>query len=171
MVIWKRLFNDYLISSSGKIYSFIRKKILKPIGKKHKIIFLNNKPFNLHRLVAETFIPNPNNYPVVNHKDENPENNFVDNLEWCTIPYNNNYGTRNQRISEALKGKKKTEEHRINSANAHKKKIYQYTVEEEFVKLWKSVKEAKEAGFHHCDAVARGERKQDKGYKFSYEPL
>lgn len=65
------------------------------------------------------------------------------------------------------KGKKMSEEF----VDKMTKPLYQYTVEEEFLKLWKSVKEAKEAGFHHCDAVARGERKQDKGYKFSYEPL
>lgn len=52
----------------------------------------------LHRLVALTFIPNPNNYPQVNHKDENKANNAADNLEWCTCKYNNNYGTRNERI-------------------------------------------------------------------------
>lgn len=46
----------------------------------------------VHRLVAETFIPNPNNYPCINHKDENTQNNCADNLEWCTWKYNNNYG-------------------------------------------------------------------------------
>lgn len=53
------------------------------------------KPLSVHRIVAETFIPNPNNYPQVNHKDENKVNNRVDNLEWCTISYNVNYGTAN----------------------------------------------------------------------------
>lgn len=53
-----------------------------------------------HRLVCAAFHENPNNYPCVNHKDENHHNNRADNLEWCTHKYNNNYGTRNKRISK-----------------------------------------------------------------------
>lgn len=59
----------------------------------------------VHRMVAIAFIPNPNNYPQINHKDENPLNNNVDNLEWCTAEYNHNYGTRNERHREKLKKK------------------------------------------------------------------
>lgn len=50
-----------------------------------------NKTFLVHRLVAETFIKNPNNLPCVNHKDENKQNDCVDNLEWCSYEYNNTY--------------------------------------------------------------------------------
>ncbi len=49
------------------------------------------KPMLIHRLVANEFIDNPNNYPQINHKDENPTNNCVDNLEWCTGLYNIRY--------------------------------------------------------------------------------
>jgi hypothetical protein len=51
----------------------------------------------VHKLVAKAFIPNPNSYTEVNHKDENPLNNNVDNLEWCTHHYNMTYGTCQER--------------------------------------------------------------------------
>lgn len=59
--------------------------------------------YAIHRLVAMAFIPNPNNYPIINHKDENPSNNRVDNLEWCTTKYNINYGTAIARAKQASK--------------------------------------------------------------------
>lgn len=66
----------------------------------------NKKKFlKVHRLIAITFIPNLNNFPSINHKNENKLNNNVNNLEWCSVKYNCNYGTRNQRISLANRGK------------------------------------------------------------------
>ena len=61
------------------------------------------KSENVHRLIAITFLPNPNNLPCVNHKDENKSNNDVSNLEWCTIKYNNNYNSRQIKIGSKRK--------------------------------------------------------------------
>lgn len=59
------------------------------------------KSKSIHRLVAKMFVPNPNNYPIVNHKDQSRDNNVVDNLEWCTYKYNVNYGNAIDRRSES----------------------------------------------------------------------
>lgn len=69
----------------------------------YEYVRIRGNALRIHRLVAQAFIPNPNNYPMVNHKDENKTNNHVENLEWCTNKYNCNYGTRNKRISEKQK--------------------------------------------------------------------
>ena len=60
------------------------------------------KRYVVHRLVALAFIPNPNNLPEVNHKDEDKTNNCVGNLEWCTHKYNSTYGSRADRIKNTL---------------------------------------------------------------------
>lgn len=67
-------------------------------------IYLNGlcKNERVHRLVAITFLPNPNGYPQVNHIDEDKTNNCVDNLEWCTAEYNVNYGLHNYHTSVTL---------------------------------------------------------------------
>lgn len=70
--------------------------------------FGKNKYPKVHRLVALAFLPNPNNYPEVNHIDEDKNNNCVWNLEWCTSKHNANWGTRNERCAKARRGKYNT---------------------------------------------------------------
>ena len=86
--------------------STIKEKVLKQrltlYGYYTVLLSKNGKKrwYFVHRLVAEAFIPNPDNLPFVNHKDENKVNNISSNLEWCTARYNSNYGTRNRRLSD-----------------------------------------------------------------------
>lgn len=83
--------------------------------KGYKIVSLTRdgktKTCFVHRLVAEAFIPNPDNLPMVNHKDEDKTNNFLENLEWCTASYNRTYGKAVERHAKKIRGIPHTEEH------------------------------------------------------------
>ena len=98
----------YGITMTGRVWSYRRKKFLRPQKKSgYMLVGLRKdgkqKWFLIHRLVAETYIPNPDNKPQVGHIDENPENNCWDNLYWTTAKNNCNYGSHNEKISKALK--------------------------------------------------------------------
>ena len=160
--IWKDIKDYegiYQISNIGRIKSLdrycnnrlIKGKILSPhLAKGYLKINLykngKSKHFAIHSLVAEAFIPNPNNYPEVNHKDENKENNNVDNLEWCDSKYNCNYGTRTERIissnkKEGYKKMLKTREEK----NIGRKQVRCKTTG----KIFNSLKEAGE--YYNCN--------------------
>ena len=114
--IWKQICGyegRYEVSNLGRIKSFAQSKkgklVSGSLSKKGYVmvkLYDNNgvhKTCPVHRLVAIAFIPNPNNLPQVNHKDENKENNCVENLEWCTNDYNIHYGTKIARGAEKLR--------------------------------------------------------------------
>jgi hypothetical protein len=102
----------------------------------------------IHRLVADAFIPNPNNLPFVNHKDEDGTNNFIDNLEWCTREYNVNYGTAKERRAKKIRGVPHTEEHKkkIRDGSTTCKKVL--CIETGII--YKSIREAeRQTGVNH----------------------
>lgn len=168
---WKNIenYDNYEINNYGVVRIKKNKKILKyQIDKDgyYKITLWKKgkcKCFRVNRLVAITFLENPNNLPVVNHKDENKQNNYVENLEWCTVAYNNAYGTKGKRGGEKLRGKL-----RYTKTN---RKVAQYDLDDNIIETYRSIstiaKKLKVDGTHIVD-VCRGRRKVAYGYKWRY---
>ena len=171
----------YQVSNLGRVKSLDRYvecddsirhykgRLMKPNKKKNGYLQVNlrrretNKKYLVHRLVASAFLPNPDSLKTVNHKDENKENNCVDNLEWCTVEYNNHYGKGHRtRCTNARNGAIK------NLA----KPVLQYSLEGVFVAEYFSAMEAgrvngiRQSGISGC---CNGNQKTAYGYIWKYK--
>ena len=158
---WKKLTGydrPYMVSTDGRVSN--GKRLLSTGIRSsgyYSVALRRNgmyKNMLVHRLVALAYIPNPNGYPCVNHRDEDRYNNSVDNLEWCTYEYNNNYGTCRQR-----------------SAAHRRKPVLQMTLDGEIIRRWDGVVDA--ARDLHISrsgiaGAARGATATSGGYRWRY---
>lgn len=174
----------YEVSSKGKVRSLTRmirttpngvEKLREIKGKTLKL-YVSNKGYLfaqlsmngkirglfVHVLVAQAFIENPHGYPTVNHKDENKMNNSVDNLEWCTYTYNNNYGTHKERVGEAQKN------------GIRSKPVAQYTLDGKYLRSFPSMREVWRTFGYKTSMICnccRGKIKTAYNYKWEYEDV
>ena len=187
--IWKTAVYDdeiyeglYKVSNLGRILSLNyrntgKAELMNPFdngrGYLQVLLYKNGKrkTCKVHRLVAETFLENPENLPEVNHKDENKKNNFVflnedgsvdkkrSNLEWKNHKDNINHGTHNERVAKA------------NTNGIRSKPVLQLSLTGDLIREWPSVGECGRNGFNH-GAVCRccnGKQKTHKGFRFMYK--
>lgn len=131
---------NYVIHDNGLVENIKTGRFLHPMffGNGYLRVGLSKegeqKFFLIHRLVAEAFLPNPENFPIVNHKDGNPSNNNVSNLEWCSQEYNANYQT-----STTKRGPKPRPDV---PQKEPKPKIGKYNLDGELIKIYNSISEA-----------------------------
>lgn len=121
----------------------------------------------IHRLVAMAFIPNPNNYPQINHMDENPKNNHVDNLEWCTGSYNIRYFF--ERHPYVWNGQSFSSDRRKKITRTQR--IVQLDLSGNVVRIWDNLVSIKhETGWNewHIEECCKGNRKKARGYIWRY---
>lgn len=184
MEIWKTVegFENYEVSNRGNVRSKDRVAIRKgkethlkgmmllpsmnERGYKRVTLYGGNrtkrKQILVHRLVAEAFLDNPVGLPYINHKDENPQNNSVENLEWCTAKYNSNYGT-------AIERRVAHQDWRSISAK-QSIAVMQLTMDGEIVNTYESMTEASNSGFKipGISKCCKGFLKSYRGYVWRY---
>lgn len=138
--------------------SYIKKTRLNRYGYPQTSLWKNGKShtFCVHCLVAMAFIPNPEGFPCINHKDEVKTNNNVENLEWCTVKYNSCYGTARKRSSEKCF-----------------KKVYQFTLSGKLICRHNSLKEASIKSGISMSTLSMTCNKNGikNGYQWSYNPM
>ena len=178
-------YDNFKVSNLGKImnlnyYNTGKAKLIEPSDDGHGYLQVHlsknkeTKKCYVHRLVAQTFLPNPDNKPCINHKIEGKKgktmnmvifnedgsvNEEKSTIEWATYEENNNYGTVRERISDA----------QINDPNKSKK-VLQLSLDGVLIREWPSTAECGRNGFNrgHVADCCRGERKSHKGFKWKY---
>lgn len=148
----KKPVKGQLLKADKTMFGYLQVSLFKP--------GLSKKRYKVHRLVAMAFIPNPQNLPQVNHKDEDKTNNRLDNLEWCDGFYNQRYGTCSERKHIKLTN------HPLKSI-----KVEQLTKDGEHIDYYPSAKEAaRQTGISqgNISCVCCGRHSLAGGYKWKY---
>ena len=179
------IYDNFKVSNLGRILSLnyrrtgraeLMKLYERPNGYLQVSLSKNEKKdwIYVHQLVAETFLPNPENKPCINHKIEGDEGKKINivffnedgtvdeeksTIEWVTYKENSNYGTRNERIFE------KTTNGKLS------KPVLQLSLDGELIREWPSTKEAERNGFNHCNICqcCNGKQKTYKGFRWMYK--
>ena len=175
----------YLISNQGKVKSLYdksgnyREHILVSRNAKNGYLYVNlyknskSKTKKIHRLVAETFIPNTNNLPCINHIDGNKHNNCIDNLEWCSYSENTKKAIELGLIDKEKffkSGKDNIMYNKHGKEHPSSIPVLQYDLKGNFIKKWDNIKDAEKAlKLFHISNCCKGSRKTCGGYKWKYE--
>lgn len=166
MEVWKDLEGYegyYKVSTEGRVSGW-KGNILKPQPRRHGYLAVwlykdgGKKQVSVHRLVAMTFIPNPDGLPEVNHLDEDKTNNKASNLAWCDHRFNTNYGTAQQRRSAKIRN------------NSHSRPVAMYTKDGELVRVFPSIAEATRNGYASGNVYKcmKGKYSHAYGYIWKY---
>lgn len=145
----------YAVTDCGKIWSYRKNRFLNPFTTRgyYRVRLCKDgvsKQFFIHRLVAKTFLPNPQKLPQINHKNENKKDNRVDNLEWCNTKYNINYGKHNEKV-----------------AKSHCKKVYCIELDSVFESAKQAAKQLNLSN-SNIAKCCKGKYKTTGGYHWKY---
>lgn len=171
--MWKTIPVDdnYEASTEGQIREKTTHKILSQWRDKdgYLLVSLSKKMYRAHRIIAMTFIDNPKNKPVVNHKDFNKTNNHIENLEWVSHSENSQHSFTGHHRDASIKSWVKKVQPL--AAEASKTKVAQYDLEGNLLAIFPSQREASEATNTCRSSITRcvrGDRKTAGGYKWAY---